>query len=79
MVYGTNYIFVNVISIHGLGVCLMEIDMKELTIYRDKWCRNRNFDEMGLSQLLNESDNMCCLGFLGKACGISNGAFGTIN
>lgn len=44
--------------------------MKEFTIYRDKWNRGKKF---GTTFLLNEDDNnnMCCLGFLGKACGIS--------
>ena len=48
--------------------------MREFTIYRDKWVRGDRYHNdyhLGRSALLNENDNMCCLGFLGKACGIS--------
>lgn len=43
--------------------------MKELVIDRKKWARGGNG---GPACLLNGNGNMCCLGFLAKACGASN-------
>lgn len=40
--------------------------MKTLTIDRKTWARG---GRGGQSALLNADGNMCCLGFLGKACG----------
>ncbi len=40
--------------------------MKTLVIDRKRWARGGNG---GASALLNNEGNMCCLGFLGKACG----------
>ena len=48
--------------------------MKEFTIYKDKWVRGNGYfkgNDFGSSALLNKEGNMCCLGFLGEACGIS--------
>jgi hypothetical protein len=42
--------------------------MKQLTIDEKKWARG-NINKP--SRLLNNDGNMCCLGFLGKACKIS--------
>ena len=43
---------------------------KSFTINRKKWLRGEGDDD---SRLLRSTDNkMCCLGFLGKACGISS-------
>lgn len=47
--------------------------MKEFTIYKDKWVRgdrHHNGVYLGSSLLLNDKGNMCCLGFLGQACGV---------
>lgn len=56
--------------------------MLKLVIKRKKWVNGSNnsdallnkelkeTDWAGASELLNDKGNMCCLGFLGKACGI---------
>lgn len=54
--------------------------MKEFTVYKDSWIRGDGFvynDDgeriyLGNSELLNNDGNMCCLGFLGESCGVSN-------
>ena len=42
--------------------------METLTINRKRWARYGS--DKGESALLNEDGNMCCLGFLGRACGL---------
>lgn len=55
----------------------------ELTIDRSRWvngdnCSYNGYNDMlvnnlgGRSKLLNDKGNMCCVGFLGKACGLSD-------
>jgi len=43
--------------------------IKKLTIDRARWVNGNHGHE---SQLLNSHGEMCCLGFLGKACGVSD-------
>ena len=43
--------------------------MLNLLITRDKWVRGQS-GIFGKSRLLNNKGNMCCLGFLGKTCGV---------
>jgi hypothetical protein len=38
----------------------------KFTVYRDKWARGE------VSRLLAPTGRMCCLGFLGSACGATN-------
>jgi hypothetical protein len=40
------------------------------TVNRKTWVRGRYLMQMGMSALLNQEGNMCCLGFLGEACGV---------
>lgn len=42
--------------------------LREFTVDLEKWARGC---ENGESQLLNEDGFMCCLGFLGLACGLT--------
>lgn len=37
----------------------------KFTVYRDKWARGN-----GAGSLLDDQGKMCCLGFLGRQCGI---------
>lgn len=49
--------------------------MKELTIYKSKWVRGNGHvggEFFGNPELLNRHNKMCCLGFLGKACGVTD-------
>jgi len=51
----------------------MKADVKKFTVKRDQWLRGST-DSSGDpadSKLLNHAGQMCCLGFLGKACGYS--------
>lgn len=41
----------------------------KFTVQRSKWIRGAN-DKVATSMLLDSQGNMCCLGFLGEACGI---------
>jgi hypothetical protein len=41
-------------------------DRIKFTVWRDRWSRGRK------SQLLASDGMMCCLGFLGKACGAAD-------
>ena len=46
---------------------------KSFTIDRSKWVQGKyqaNGVLLGFSELLNEKDNMCCLGFYSEACGV---------
>lgn len=45
----------------------------EFTVERAKWSRG---GKNGPTRLLNGEGNMCCLGFLGEACGVPRGALG---
>lgn len=40
------------------------------TVNRKTWVRGKNVMQKGMSALLNEAGNMCCLGHLGIACGV---------
>ena len=44
---------------------------KTLTIKRSQWCRG-NKKKYGDSALVNDKGFMCCLGFLGRACGLTD-------
>lgn len=45
--------------------------LTKLKIDRAIWCRgNINLSSSGESQLLTDNGTMCCLGFVGVACGI---------
>jgi hypothetical protein len=47
--------------------------MNKLIIDRAKWGCGRHIDEFaGLSSLLNRAGQRCCLGFLGKECGLKD-------
>lgn len=43
----------------------------KVVIDRKKWCRGGKGGKGGKSALVNGLKNMCCLGFLGAACGFS--------
>lgn len=46
--------------------------MKQFTIIEEKWVRGEELhNKKGYSALLNNQGNMCCLGFLCRAKGIS--------
>ncbi len=45
---------------------------KEFTIDRSKWVHGGNEDILGVTSLLNDEGNMCCLGFYSKVCGATN-------
>ena len=47
---------------------------KEFTIDRSKWVHGDNTKILGSSLLLNEEENMCCLGFYSRACGFTKAA-----
>ena len=44
----------------------------KLLIDRARWVNGCTRKYLGLSLLLNKEGNMCCLGFLGKACGLTD-------
>lgn len=46
--------------------------MKTLVLRKRRWARGGRNGGSCLSALLNESRKMCCLGFLGKACGATD-------
>lgn len=46
--------------------------LKEFTVDCDKWLRGDAYD----SCLKNSMNEMCCLGFLGEACGVKNFGYG---
>ena len=45
---------------------------KTLTIKRSQWCRGGK-EKYGPSMLCNDRGFRCCLGFLGRACGLKDG------
>lgn len=51
------------------------MDKLVCTVKRSKWVRGGRF---GRSLLLNEDGNMCCLGFLGEACGVPTDQLGGV-
>lgn len=42
--------------------------MKKLVIDREKWYRGKGF--MGSALRVEDTETYCCLGFLGKSCGL---------
>jgi hypothetical protein len=54
----------------------MPSKLKELVIRKSKWWRGKNYTEVdpgyGSSALRLPNGKMCCLGFLGKACGFTD-------
>ena len=43
----------------------------KFTVDRARWVNGSTSDHMGNSALLNEEGNMCCVGFLALACGLT--------
>lgn len=58
---------------------LAQIHYADVIIDRTKWIRGSKHDEFGSTCLLNNMGNMCCLGFLGKAIGYTDGQLYDVN